>query len=249
MERHRGFQVGNESAPREVLWIHGYTGSPDAFLPIANTIARELDAFVSVPLLPGHGTEEHHLIGHSFDDFVSSTRHFADRIAAKKKPFAFVGYSFGGFLAALMARDYKPSALVLALTPYRVRFPFWLPGISMLLGMRPFWDKFLTKEDIQVRRGTFYYPDFPGIAFSFTKVGDRRLEEILPQLTMPILTLNTDRDPLIRPDSGKLLLAASGRNPANEWHVVPHDRHALFFPPNHQDEESVLLDFLKKNLQ
>ena len=30
-ERHRGFEIGNEHAANRILWIHGYTGSPDAF--------------------------------------------------------------------------------------------------------------------------------------------------------------------------------------------------------------------------
>ena len=249
MERHRGIQAGDPSAPNHILWIHGYTGSPDAFAGIAQRLSEELNAFVSVPLLPGHGTEEQHLVGHSFDDYLASARHFAAHTAERGKPFAIVGYSFGSFIALLLTHEFQPRALALALPPYRLRFPFYLPAVSWLLSQRPFWHKFMTAEDLAARKGTFYYPDFPGKTISFTKIGKSKTDDILPQITCPILTLNTVDDPLVVPESGKELLERSGHNAQNESHILPHGRHALFFPPHHDDEQTILISFLKKRFQ
>ncbi len=247
-ERHRGFEVGNPDAPNRILWIHGYTGSPDAFRYVVEDLAQQLDACITVPLLPGHGTEELHLIKYTFEDLLASAHHFASRVAAHGKPYAIVGYSFGSIIALMLAQEHMPRALVLALAPYRLRFPLNLPGVEWFLNLRPFWRKLLTAEDIEARRGTFYYPDFPGATISFTKIGLRRIKKNLPQVTCPILTLNTADDPMIEPQSGQELLAASGKNKDNEWHILPHGRHALFFPPHHDVEEELVVRFLKKQL-
>ncbi|MFZ2886410.1 MAG: alpha/beta fold hydrolase, partial [Minisyncoccia bacterium] len=153
-ERHRGFDVGRRDAAHRILWIHGYTGSPDAFIHTAERLAKELDAHVLAPLLPGHGTVETRLLRHSFDEFYKSARYFARTLCNPRKPFAYLGYSFGGYMAALLAEEFKPRALALALTPYSLRFPFWVPGAAFLLNQRSFWDKYLSPEDIRVRKGT-----------------------------------------------------------------------------------------------
>jgi esterase/lipase len=247
-ERHRGFDVGRRDASRRILWIHGYTGSPDAFAGTAERLAHELDAHVLAPLLPGHGTEQHHLLNHSFDEFVATTRYFARTLTESSKPTAFIGYSFGGYIASLLAHEFRPDALVIALTPYQLRLPFRLPGMAAFLGLRNFWKKYLTEEDLRIRKGLFYYPDFPGRSLSLIQEGNRRLSSILPEIQSPILTLHTAGDPLAQPESGARILAQNG-NAANESHVLPGGRHALFFRPEYKEEEKILVGFLAKNLK
>jgi len=247
-ERHKGFDVGRRDAPHRILWIHGYTGSPDAFVHTAERLSRELDAHVLAPLLPGHGTVETKLLRHSFNEFYRSAHYFAKTLCHKNKPFAYLGYSFGGYIAALLAAEFKPSALSLALTPYSLRFPFWLPGVATLLSMRSFWDKYLTLEDIHVRRGTFYYPRLPGRSLSLIHEGNFRLRKILPSITCPILTMHNAGDPLAAPESG-LTITEENKNPNNEAHVFTGGRHALFFRPEREVEEQVLIAFLKKHFE
>lgn len=247
-ERHRGFDVGRCDAAHRILWVHGYTGSPDAFIRTAERLAHELDAHVLAPLLPGHGTVETRLLRHSFEEFYSSARYFARTLYCKRKPFAYLGYSFGGYIASLLAEEFNPNALVLALTPYSLRFPFWIPGVAPFLNLRGFWDKYLTREDIRVRKGTFYYPRLPGKSLSLIHEGNARLEAILPKLQMPILTLHNSDDPLAAPDSGTRI-ARRHQNPKDEVHVFPGGRHALFFRPEKELEEKILIAFLKKQLK
>jgi esterase/lipase len=247
-ERHRGFDVGRRDAPHRILWIHGYTGSPDAFAYSAERLSRALDAHILAPLLPGHGTEQHRLLNHSFDDFLASARYFGHAMTRGPKPTAFIGYSFGGYIAAMLAQEFSPNALALALTPYALRFPFRLPGMAALLGLRSFWNKYLTAEDIRIREGTFYYPDFPGNSLSLINEGNLRLARALPLIQSPILTVHTAGDPLALPESGTHINKENG-NPANESHVLPGGRHALFFRPEHVQEEKLLIAFFKKQFE
>src|SRR6185503_6077322 len=107
---------------------HGYTGSTDGFRELAKVLSSTLDAYVSAPLLPGHGTTLDELQNISFDQFLDAARVHARDIASLNKPLAIVGYCFGGYLATLLADEFRPSVLALGLTTYKPRFPFWLPG-------------------------------------------------------------------------------------------------------------------------
>ena len=247
-ERHRGLDVGRRDAPNRILWLHGYTGSPDAFIRTAERLAKELDAHVLAPLLPGHGTEQYHLLNHSFGEFYASARYFARSFSESRKPVAFIGYSFGGYIAGLLAEEFKPNALVFALTPYVLRMPFRIPGMAILLTLRSFWGKYLTVEDIRVRKGTFYYPNLPGRSLSLINEGNVRLRNALPFIHSPILTLHNADDPLASPESGAGIIAANG-NPEDESHVFPGGRHALFFRPERVLEEKVLIAFLRKQFK
>lgn len=245
-EKHRGIDIGREDAPIRILWIHGYTGSPDAFKDSAERLAKALDARILIPLLPGHGTEEHNLLGHTFADFLESAHHHAEAFHDSSRPFIILGYSFGGYLATILAAEFKPTALIISLTPYKLRFPFCIRYFESLFQFRPFWNKYLTSEDIRVRTGTFYYPDLPSNSLVLIKQGNRILEQIWPKIQCPVLTLHNATDPLARPESGNSFLSHLESNNTHESHILPGGRHALFFRPEHDPEESIVIAFIKK---
>ncbi len=244
-----GFTTGRPDAPRRVLLLHGYTGSPDGFRELAEKIARESDAYVMVPLLPGHGTNLADLQKISFDEFVDSARASAEEIAAADKPFAIIGYCLGGYLATILAHEYQPAVLVIGLTAYDPRFPAWIPGFARLMQMRSSWDKFLYKDEVEMRRGLFYYPRIPGRAQALVNEGIVRMKNILPDLMMPILAIHTTNDPSVSPISGTQILENSGHNPNNEKYLLKNRRHALYFGPHKDEDMGIAVTFLKKNLK
>jgi esterase/lipase len=239
---------GDKNAKRAILWIHGYTGSASAFRNTAERLARELDAYIEIPLLPGHGTKESDLVGHSFDDLVRAVRPVAEKLRGEYESFGIVGYSFGSYISGIIAREVGADVLIFALTPFIPRLFFRIPGVVRFLTLRNFWSKFLTREDRRVRAGTFYYPHLPGMSLSLISRGNSELASRLPDLACPILVIHNSDDPLVAPESGSAMLAQSGKNPANKAHVLSGGRHALFFTPEHDLEELILIDFLKKNL-
>lgn len=247
-DRHRGLRIGKSDAPFTILWIHGYTGSPDAFAPSAERFAEALGAHVMIPLLPGHGTREENLPAHSFDDFLDAAQHFHQEAHSRGKPLAIMGYSFGAYISLLLAAQKNPEAIVLALPPYDLRFPFFVPGFARLLTVSPFWGKFLTQEDLTLRQGTFYYPHLPGKSLFMITEGKSRAEKILRDVRCPILAANNADDPLALPQSGKSLLKKTGDPRANVAHVFPRGRHTFFMGPYRDHDERVVIAFLKKHL-
>jgi carboxylesterase len=243
-----GFAVGSPDSPRHILILHGYTGSPDSFKEAAERLSRELDAHVSVPLLPGHGTTIDDLQRIDFEEFLSAAREHMAEVSRTGKPFAVVGYCFGGFLAAITAAEYKPAAIAIVLTAYGLRFPFGIPGFARFSALRKSWDKYLYPDEVEMRKPFFYYPRMPGRSLQLVGEATKYMRKALPKLTMPLLTMHTTEDPTVSLASGANLLAHSGHNAVNESHILPHRRHALFFGPHKDEDIEILLAFLKKNL-
>lgn len=245
MPRETGFSVGNPDAALRILWLHGYTGAPGAFLRTAERLARELDAFVHAPLLPGHGTCEGDILGIGFEDFFAAAETAAHATRREDARFAVIGYSFGGCLAAHVARTIGADALVIALTPFTLPFPASLPGSERFMALRTFWNKYLTAQDVREREGTFYYPDVPGTSLGFVKRGNALMRETLPHIGCPILTLHNEGDPVARTRSGGDIIALQTPNEKSAAHVFPGGRHALFFRPGSEKEYDVLYSFLR----
>ncbi|MCK5217947.1 carboxylesterase, partial [bacterium] len=64
-----------------LLFIHGFTATPQTLLPVAEKLA-EADFTVSLPLLPGHGTTPEDMANHSSRDWLNAALDAWDQLAA-----------------------------------------------------------------------------------------------------------------------------------------------------------------------
>jgi carboxylesterase len=81
---------------------HGFTGSPLSVLPWAQHLASEGYA-VTVPLLPGHGTDWRQLAGTRWNDWYSSFETAYLDLAERTETCFVAGLSMGGAIALLTA--------------------------------------------------------------------------------------------------------------------------------------------------
>lgn len=240
--------VGRDDAPRHVLILHGYTGSPDEFRELARALSERLDARVHVPLLPGHGTSEEDLLRFSLEDLCSATEQHVRKIAETGKPFALIGHSLGGHFALLAAARYSPVAAVVSVMPYALRPPFSIPGMDMYARTKTFWDKPLSKKEIEERKEHFYYKRMPGVALGYTKELNRRLAAIAPRLAFPIFAIGNREDPLTQPTNTDDLLAITGKNPRNRSLVFDKKEHGVFYGEGHTEVVMAIADFLAAHM-
>lgn len=85
-----------------VLLIHGFTGSPMAMQPWADSLA--LAGFdTDVPLLPGHGTQWQDMVGRGYDQWIHATEAAFDELARTHEQVFVAGLSMGGALALHLA--------------------------------------------------------------------------------------------------------------------------------------------------
>ncbi len=248
MMRSSPITAGYPSAPNRVVILHGYTGSPDEFRDFAGDLAQRLNAYVTAPLLPGHGTDINDLLPLWFDDIYKAARDHVSEAASSGKPLVIIGHSFSGYLALLCAAEFPPAALVITVMPYHLRFLMNLPFMSHLLRLKLLWDKKISEQEKQERLGKFYYHYMPGKALWLLLEGRERVEKILKNITAPILTVHGNNDSLSLPDSGSILLEKTGRHPRNKAVILDNKSHGIFYGEGRADVQALILQFLETEL-
>ncbi len=89
-----------------VAICHGFTGSPLSVLPWAEHLARQGFA-VSVPLLPGHGTDWRDLARHGWQDWYRAFEDAYLELAAGTRHCYVAGLSMGGTIALRTAARHQ----------------------------------------------------------------------------------------------------------------------------------------------
>lgn len=248
MMRSSPISAGDPSAPYRVVILHGYTGSPDEFRDFADDLAKRLHAYVTAPLLPGHGTDVNDLLPLWFDDIYDAAREHVREAHASGKPLVIIGHSFSGYLALLCAAEFPPAALVITVMPYHLRFPLNLPMMSYFLRLKLLWDKKLSEQELNERIGKFYYQHMPGKALWLLLEGKQRVQSILKKITAPILTVHGNTDSLALPDSGNALLERTARNPRSKAVILDKQSHGIFYGAGRTDVQALILQFLETEL-
>ncbi len=241
--------AGDPTAPNRVVILHGYTGSPDEFRDFAHDLSKRLNAYVTAPLLPGHGTHVNDLLPLWFDDIYNAAYAHVKEAAESGRPLVIIGHSFSGYLALLCAAAFKTAALVITVMPYHLRFPLNLPFMSHILRTKLLWDKKISEQERQDRLGKFYYQYMPGKALWLLLEGKQRIRSILKSITAPILTIHGNTDSLALPDSGNLLLERTGRNPRNKAVILDNKSHGIFYGEGRTDVQALILQFLETELR
>ena len=240
--------AGDPQASRAIIIFHGYTGSPDEFRELAHTLAERLNAYIFVPLLPGHGTDEHDLLQITLDDLLSFSRDIIHDLRNEGKELALIGHSFGGYLALLCADEARSKAIVLSVMPYVLRIRFWLPWIPRLMRLRKFWSKKLDAAELAARTGLFFYPRMPGVAMTLVNDGRARIKKIIPSVTCPLLTIYNDHDTITTPESGERIRSEHRENKNDANIVLHYPSHGVYYGPHRQKAIASIADFLEKTM-
>lgn len=136
------FFKGGEQA---VLLIHGYTGSPREMLWLGTQL-HKAGYTVSIPRLPGHGTNKDDFMASSWKDWLRCVYDEYVNLAEEYATVFVGGLSMGGVLTALLAAKFQPEKIFLCapafiaadtrikLTPYLRYFIKTLPS-----GGKPFY--------------------------------------------------------------------------------------------------------------
>lgn len=206
-----------------VLLLHGITGSPAAWRPIAEALAAD-GTGVHVPLLPGHGTSWQELNRHGWSDWRRAAASALTEMRSRHAKVVVAGLSMGGALALELAAGGDTAdgvdALVLvnpslridgaaaALLPLLARF---VPSIDAI------------GNDI-ARPGEeeHAYPRTPLRAVASLAAGQKGLRGRLWRVSVPTTLCVSGRDNVVGPWSSRLLRATLLRAPGEErLRVVP----------------------------
>ncbi len=129
------FEGTNGSA---VILIHGFTGISSDMLPVAKRLHSE-GYTVSVPRLPGHGTDGDDFLKTNHRDWLRRGIDEYLELAGRYRRIFVGGLSMGGLIAAAVAGQFQPAGLLLyapAFTLYDWRVPL-TPYLGLFLRRIP----------------------------------------------------------------------------------------------------------------
>ena len=205
---YRQIASGSESA---VLFLHGITGSPAAWFPIARAVSQR-GISVSAPLLPGHGTRWQDLNATTWTDWLEAAKAELAVLSRTHSRVVVAGLSMGGALAlALGADDSPPAELVLVNPALYVDSPLTpaLPVLKHFVASIPAIAGDIAHPD----RCEYAYDRTPIAAVASFASAQRRLREDLWRIECPVLLFVSGRDTVVGPRSLRSLRSALPQRP------------------------------------
>lgn len=223
------FDLGDRSARRAALCLHGLTGTPYEVRSLGEALAAAGVRAVG-PVLPGHDESPAALAALRHTDWLESVREKLRRLRAEHERVVVVGLSLGGLLALALGSEEPVDALAVVGTPLRFRRVVrW--GVPVLKYVFPFVKKGQGSDirDPAARRRHPSFPVMPLRSVHELMPLQRRVEAGLASIRAPILVahgrLDTTANPVdartiyervASPQRRLLILEDSG-------HVVPVD--------------------------
>jgi len=173
-----------------VLLLHGFTSHPILTMGPLPEVLKQAGYTIAQPTLPGHGSKPQDLRGVKWEDWYKVALQAYQSLS---EPRAIVGLSMGGLLAAKLAAEQKPAALV-ALVPF-------LQPVNKTAYLAPYihwvmpWAKGTNSvQDAERRKNSPNYPNFPTIALVELLKLQGQIPALLPKVTAPALVLQAAYD-------------------------------------------------------
>ena len=209
------FYRGRENGSNKlgIILVHGYKSAPKEVAELANFL-QNFDVTIYCVRLKGHGTSPADIKNYEWYDWYMSVNKGYSALANICDKIVLVGFSMGGLLSLLMATQkkghHKLAAIVslnsaLKLQDIKAKM---VPSINL-------WNELLEKFNFE--KGKLEYvddnPENPDINYSRNYVkGVYELERLmdicalnLPSVKVPALIVQSTQDPVVNPNSGKLI--------------------------------------------
>lgn len=199
-----------------VLFLHGFTGTPAVFTPLVE-ILRQKGHLVEAPLLSGHGTLPSDLENTDWNDWYASAEDAYLALASRSASVVIVGASCGASLACCLAAKYPAAGLVLIGTPrwlYRHALISLLVPLARRIGVRNYGKPAHRKAKAphgQSGAPMLSYPYIPlKSVLDFLYLIEEVVPPLLPQVTAPVLMIQSAKDGVIRPESAHYVRSRLG---------------------------------------
>jgi carboxylesterase len=193
-----------------VLVVHGFTGSPQTMLGLAQAFGAA-GFTVDLPLLPGHGTSIDDMITTGWADWSGTAEAAYAALAARCDKVVVAGLSMGGSLTCWLAAHHPEIAGIVCVNPVAVRSEAIVEFANEQLAAGT--------DRISAIAGDVADPEGREKAYDATPLGPLvslqegvgELEPLLGDITCPLLLMNAPQDHVVPPtDSDALALAVSG---------------------------------------
>ncbi len=226
-----------------VVLIHGFTGAPTHFRPLAEFLHGH-GYTVSAPLLAGHGTTMEHMQSTGWRDWLRSARHAADAVSDHGRVHL-VGLSMGGLLAIVVASKTAAATVTTINTPILVRDPklYLAPFVHRLRPLVTWPEDNDLPVDADVAQYWLTYPGFyTSNATDLLRLVTKAVV-VSGRIRRPGLIIQSRADESVHPLSARILARRLGHNAT----VVYLDRsfHNALFSDEREIVHHAVLDRLR----
>ncbi|MEX0848041.1 MAG: alpha/beta fold hydrolase [Ilumatobacteraceae bacterium] len=200
-----------DGASAGVLVLHGFTGNPSSMRGMAEAFAAA-GLHVEMPRLPGHGTTIDDMLTTTWPDWLGEAEAAYARLAERASVIVVAGLSMGGAITLHIGSLHPDVAGLVCVNPAAQPLPAEL--MTMLLGM--------LDDGTTVMPGIGSDIADPGVVesaydgaplpqlLSLTNDGLAPLAELLPEMTVPLLLINSRNDHVVDPGQAEFLAATYG---------------------------------------
>lgn len=225
------------------LLIHGYTGSPPEMRLLGDYL-QGLGYTVLGVRLPGHGTTPQDLGTKRWPDWYGAVAEGMARLGRSCRRLFLVGQSLGGLLALKAAAERPVTGLALLATPMFVQ-DWRAPFVKLA--------SFFIKE---VRRNKYTYNVSPRYNMCYQVLPVKPLpslfelirlckEEYLPQVTAPVLIVQSTREHTVQSCSASYIYDHLPGN-VKQLLWVEHSGHAVTLGDDREEVYQAIGCFFKK---
>jgi len=227
----RPFLIKGRSRKMGVVLVHGFLAAPRELSELADYLGKQ-GLWVAVVRLKGHGTSPDDLALRSCDDWRESVDSAYAALNMVCHRVVLVGFSFGGGLALDCATRNRQVAGVVAVCP-----PLRLQDFSSRLAPSlDIWNRLMTAVHYQKGKREFLeitleHPDInyhrlPVAGLAALEQFMSELTAQLPDITTPVLIIQSQGDPVVDPEGSKRLFERLG-SPQKEYRLFDSARHGI----------------------
>ena len=212
-----------------VVLVHGFTGVPSHFRPLAAAL-NQAGYTVVVPRLAGHGTSMEHMEETGPADWIASAREAVAEVSSHKRVHI-GGLSMGGLISLILAGEVGAATVTTINSPVVVRDKtLYAAPLGRFLLKKVMWPNADVPDlDDEVRPYWLTYPGFyTNNAVGLLSIG-RRAVLSARKLEVPSLVIQSRTDESVSPRSARILKRLLGEECDLVWlenslHVAVLDR-------------------------
>ena len=231
---------------KEFFLIHGYTGSPTDFNELGEYLHGRFNANIKVIRLKGHGTKIEELDNLSYENFFQQVEKELKKELKRGMNIILGGYSLGAQLALNLAAKYPIKGVFTVSIPYKLKFPFNIPFLSILGIFKKKWRKRLGAVEIKLRENTFHYREMHAKGLKIVKRGIKEISKILKNINAPILTIHSKIEP-IGHYRGIEYIERKVKSKVKKSFIFEEPNHNLFYSEDNEEIMKLIGDFFEEN--
>ena len=215
-----------------VLLIHGLLASPAELRDYAEYLVKQGYTVLGVRL-KGHGTSPYALRDQSWQDWYGCVQRGFDILKVHCPRIFVAGFSTGGALALKLAAEHYPEMIGVVAVSVPLKFvnPAFmlvplLHGTNQLVdwvsayeGVKPFIDN-------EPEHPAINYRNTPVRALYELRLLIAQFDELLPQISTPVLIMYGDEDPIVSAKGAPIIMDKLGSE-HKRIHAIKSDRHGI----------------------